>query len=231
MKAVALTGLLLTMVASVLVADHSRIRQTPLDRLSASPTLTVVLLLDVSASVSRLPLFIEPRFVQVFNAFLQGLKPGDRAGIGVVARRLRLSQLTSDPRELSTIARGFLQVADTDRLGPSPLWDAVDETIALVAGQTGRRAIVLFSDGKSSGNTHGLDEVTAHARQLGVSINAVVAGESSPGQGQSTDHLDPADLTESLVQATGGRQLLDRPANPRDRNPARLIAQIMAALH
>jgi hypothetical protein len=194
--------------------------------------LTVVLLLDVSGSVSHLALPIDSRFAQVFNAFAQGLRPEDRAAVGVVADGVRFGKLTSNVRELAASARDLLQVPDAARLGPSPLWDAIDASITLVsADPAGRPAVVLFSDGKSTGNTHGLDEVTRRAVQLHVAVSAVVEGPSSALLARSLLPLDPADLIDRLAQATGGRRLLDRPTDPRQRNPGPLISIVMDGLH
>jgi hypothetical protein len=194
--------------------------------------LTVVLLLDVTASVTRMPIPIDPRFAQVFNAFLQGLKPADRGAVGVIAGRPRVGPLTADHRELSASVRRLLQVPDADRLGPSPIWDAIDEAVTEAAGDpSGRPAVVLFSDGKSSGNVHGLDEVIDHSKRLHVSIHAVVEGPGSLFLARSTQALDPAELIGQLTTATGGLRLLDRPADPRQRNPGPLVAQIMDLLH
>jgi hypothetical protein len=195
----------------------------------AGSTLTTILLLDVTASVSRVPMMLEPRYVQVFNTFLNGLRPGDLAGVGVIARGVQMSAVTADRRALSSEAKSLLQVSDVERLGPSPIWDALDGAVTALASAGGRRAVVLFSDGKSSGNVRGLQEVVTHAQEAGVSISVVVEGESSPGGGQAG--LDPADLIGTIVKATGGRIAIDRPANPRDRNPAPMIAQMLDDLH
>jgi hypothetical protein len=194
--------------------------------------LTVVLLLDVTASVTRQPLPIDPRYAQVFNAFLQGLKPADRGAVGVIAGRTRMGPITGDHRALSASVRALLQVPDADRLGPSPLWDAVDEAVTEAAGDpSGRPAVVLFSDGKSSANVRGLDDVIENATRLHVSVHAVVEGPGSAFLAQSTQALDPAALVGRLTTATGGLRLLDRPADPRQRNPGPMVAQIMDALH
>ncbi len=197
----------------------------------AAAGLTVALLLDVSASMTHQPLGFDPRYAQVFNAFLEGLKPGDRAAVGVIADRVQLGRVTADRRELSNAVRWLLQVPDAARLGASPLWDALDEVLPLVADPARRSAIVLFSDGKASGNHDGLDEVIEHARRLGVSISIVVEGPGSDSLGRTNPGLDPADALEHLAQQTGGRRLLDRPLNPRQRNPGPLIALIMEGLH
>lgn len=193
--------------------------------------LTVVLLMDVSASVAHQPLAIDQRFAQVFNAFLQGLKPSDRGAVGVVSGRSRFTHVTGNPRDLSTAVRRLLQVPDSERLGPSPLWDALDEAITLAAADPGGRpAIVLFSDGKSSGNLRGLDEVIDRARRLRVRVSVAVEGADTLFLARTISPLDPADLLERLTEATGGLRLLDRPSDPRLRDPGPLVARIMDAL-
>jgi hypothetical protein len=54
-------------------------------RAQAPPPATVILLLDITASMTLVPLPFDQRYAQVFNAFLQGLGPSDRAAVGVVA--------------------------------------------------------------------------------------------------------------------------------------------------
>jgi hypothetical protein len=62
-------------------------------------------------------------------------------------------------------------------------------------------------------------------------VSAVIDGPSSAFLARMPLPLDPADLLERLAKATGGRRLLDRPIDPRQRNPAPLISLIMDALH
>lgn len=196
----------------------------------AASGLTVVLLMDVSASVASLPLQIDQRYAQVYNAFLLGLKPNDRAAVGIIAGRTRFSPMTGNTRELTQNIRALLQVPDADRLGPSPLWDAIDEAMTLAQDPAGKPAVVLFSDGKSTGNVKGLDAVIARARQQRVTISAVVEGAGSNFLARTSSALDPADAIERLTQSTGGRRLLDRPGDPRLRNPGPQVALIMDAL-
>ena len=218
-----------TCAAAVLLAACAAAHphaQTP-----APAGLTVVLLLDVTASMTQEALPLDQRYAQVFNAFLQGLRPSDCGAVGVIARDVRFSRVTGSHQALSTSVRNLLQTADASRLGPSPMWDAIDQALPLTIDPNGRPAVVLFSDGKSSGNVHGLDEVIAHARQLGVAVSAVVEGPGTMLLARSTAALNPADAIERLTGATGGRSLLDRPPDPRQRNPGPLVALIMDALH
>ncbi len=216
---------------AVFSAQARAVGSNPQSAEAAHSSLTVVLLLDVSASMVRQPLLFDPRYAQVFNAFQQGLVPADRAAVGVVAGQLRLSAITSNPRDLSGAVRSLLQVPDADRLSGSPIWDAIDETLPVAAAPRGRSAIVLFSDGKSGGNVHGLDDVITRARQLHVSINVVVEGPGSAFLARGDLELDPAAMLDRLAQQTGGRLLLDRPLNPRQRNPGPLVALMMEELH
>lgn len=191
---------------------------------TSPPTgITAVLLLDVSASVSQQSLRIDDRFVRMFNMFLQMLQPADRAAVGLLANRVRLTPLTTDRTQLSASMRTLLQVPDVDRLGPTPIWDALDDAISLLSDDNSRRAIILYTDGRSSGNVHGLSEIIDRATRAHVSIHAVI-----PPQRLSPDRLDPADLIEQLTSATGGQRLIEQ------RFPGSavaLVSQIMDAMH
>jgi hypothetical protein len=196
----------------------------------AADGLSAILLMDTSASVSRSAMLLDPRFTEVFNAFLRGLKAGDRAAVGVIASRPRFTSLTADVREMTAGVRTLLRVLDADRLGPSPIWDATDEALTMLEGEATRPVIVLFTDGKSSGNLHGSAEVLAHATRLGATIHAVIEGGGTRLILQPTAALDPADVVGRVAEGSGGRLLLDRPPSARDRNPARAVTQIMEAI-
>jgi hypothetical protein len=196
--------------------------------------LTVALLLDVTASVSRFALPIDQRYAQAFNAFLLGLKPSDRGVVGVIAGRVHFSKVTGDHRELTSNLRVLLQVPEADRMGPSPLWDSVDEALGFIDDPSGRPAVILVSDGKSNGGLLALQQVIDHARRIHASFSAVVEGPGAvylSRAGGAAETLDPADLVEQFTHATGGLRLLDRPTDPRQRNPGPLVAQIMDVLH
>lgn len=227
---------LLTVVAIAAVNDGAvaRVAAPSPAQTATAPAierrLSVVLLLDASASMTHEPLLFDSRYAQVFNAFQLALRPGDRAAVGVLAGETRLSAPTSNARELSDAVRWLLQAPDAARLSGSPIRDGLDRTLTLAADPARRSAIVLFSDGKSGGNIRGLDDVIARARQLRVSISVVVEGPGSAFLARNTGELDPAAALDCLAQQTGGRRLLDRPLNPRERNPGPLVALIMEFL-
>jgi hypothetical protein len=197
---------------------------------AAPGDLTVILLIDATSSMTRTPVAFDSRYAQVYNAFLQGLRPGDRSGVGLIADTTHFTELTADTRALSASVRALFRVPDSARLGPSPIWDAIDEAVARVAEPNRKGAVVLFSDGKSAGNKKGLDEVIEHASRRRVIVSAVVEGPGSVLMARANVALDPADGLKRLAEATGGTLLLDRPFNPRDRNPGPMIGLLMENL-
>jgi len=189
---------------------------------SGADGLTVILILDVSWSVSQQSLRLDDRYVRIFNAFLLKMQPSDRGAVAVLANALRVGPLTSDPRQLTGSVRGLLQVADADRLGPTPIWDALDQAIGLLAGSV-RPALILYSDGRSTANRHSLSEVVDHATRAGVIVHVII-----PPQKFSVDRLDPADLLDRLASATGGRRWMELKLPG---SAAALVAQVMDLLH
>jgi Ca-activated chloride channel family protein len=78
------------------------------------------------------------------SAFVSKLLPKDRARIGSFSREVRIAPeaFTSDHDALNRVLASDLQ-----GLGPSPVWTAVDRSITALLPLTGRRVVLLFSDG------------------------------------------------------------------------------------
>ena len=159
-----------------------------------SAGLSVVLLIDVTASVSdamaRLALSRDPdgtrRGVKAPNAprdlfldalergFIANLAPADRARVGRVARDVRLSEgFTNDRAALRAAVHAAVDIAEQERHGPSPLWDAVLAGVQTLDGQPGRRAVVLVTDGLSTGNRHSLASVVEQAKRASIAVAVV----------------------------------------------------------
>jgi len=103
--------------------------------------ITVAMMLDRSGSV-------EPQFTLVENAaaeFVAHLGPADRARIGSFSLKVQIdpAQFTSDHDALVSILRHGLQP-----FGPTPLWNATDAAMTAVGGESGRRVVLMFTDGK-----------------------------------------------------------------------------------
>jgi VWFA-related protein len=103
--------------------------------------ITVAMMLDRSGSV-------EPQFTLVENAaaeFVAHLGAADRARIGSFSLKVQIdpAQFTSDHDALVSILRHGLQP-----FGPTPLWNATDAAMTAVAAESGRRVVLMFTDGK-----------------------------------------------------------------------------------
>jgi len=142
-------------------------------------------------------------------------------------------------------------------LGASPAWDAVDAAVTLLESQapsarTGAgastrsvqfqaRAVILVTDGRSSGNLHSLDEVILHAAAADVPVSVVV--ETREHIIRLTDttsaRLRPGVLLQAMAEMTGGGCAdvfgpeVGRPQRPDEirRWLGQVLAQLVADLH
>lgn len=131
---------------------------------------------------SKIPATLGDAFKSPVNdGFIQRLPAGDRARIGSIATSLRLSpSFTADRPALRRALGDALNVSREDRYGPTPLWDAIVEGIAALEPESGKRAIVLVTDGMATGNRYGLGDVIEHAKRAGVSVSVLCEAWGSP---------------------------------------------------
>lgn len=126
--------------------------------------------------------------------------------------------LTQIPRENQVTLRGFNDVGITvtrrttdpaeriravDRLSPwgaTALYDEIAEGVALLDQQTGRKALVVFSDGEDRGSRLTLEE--AERRLLASDVTLYMIGQ---GRGVSVEPLKK--IMQRLADPTGGRAL------------------------
>ena len=103
-------------------------------------------------------------------------------------------------------ARVVLAARDADRIGPSPLWDGVQTAVEALELEWRRRAIVMVTDGRATGNVHGMAYVMGHAIAASVSINivAVPTGMFLPQGGTAAARVRPSAWLEEMAGATGG---------------------------
>ena len=144
--------------------------------------ITVVVLLDRSGSMKTNFKLVEA----AGEAFVQRLDTGDKARIGSFASRIQIdpADFTSDKEELIRILRSGLQPE-----GPTPLWNAVDAAITSLLSQTGRRVVLVFTDGADNPgnfkmNNLSVMDVMRRAQEENVMVYAVgLAGGDLTGAG------------------------------------------------
>jgi hypothetical protein len=143
----------------------------------------------------------------VKDGFIDSLGRDDRARIGSIARtRLLSPAFASDHGALGRALGNALNVRREDRYGPSPLWDAIVDGIASLDGESGRRAIILVTDGMATGNSHPLDEVIAQAKRAGVSVSVVCEAWGPFRSNQAAFHIaDVSGATWNVMHGAFGK--------------------------
>lgn len=174
---------------------------TPIVRLEAARPLSLVLLVDVTSSMSEAmasfvwdgrgrtddvnPSGYKPPdspsalwLAPITRGLLSDMEADDRVRVGRVAQPPQLGPaFTADRRMLQESVRQVLDVPAAHRHAETPTWDALDMAIATLEGEAGRRrAIVLATDGLATGNRVGLDAVIDRAVRADVAI--FVIGEA-----------------------------------------------------
>ena len=159
--------------------------------LAAGPAIHLVLLVDVSTSMVGVG---NPK-VSEAAADLEGeLQPDDRVWLASFADQLHVTTRAIQGRQLREAAG----VLGDDFGWPSRLWDALGQTAERL-GSTGRRAIIVITDGRGSGNLLGADEVIERLRAAEVRVFAL-----APAVRGTPPQPDPYARLMQLSAATGG---------------------------
>jgi VWFA-related protein len=177
----------------------------PIESVSgADQPITFVLVLDLTSSVQGM---FSTAKAAVEKSFLSSLRPSDRARFGVIAAHPMLDTgFAGDRRTLLASARRLFNLPNAERVGPSPVWDAADAAVSALEAEPGRRAVVLLTDGRATGNLRSVDEVGLHAIAAGVSISIVgLAVQMTIPQTQTTAAVvRPSVMLRRLAEDTGG---------------------------
>jgi Mg-chelatase subunit ChlD len=177
------------LIAAVFAAHTSQATraQEPLD---------VVLLVDVSDSLTTGAFTRDRSIVTVAaNAFADALQPNDIARVGTFGATLALDD--APLKDASAVRAAGAQLAG-HLGGSSPIWDALDAAARLLEPSRRRRAIVLITDGRATGNRVGFNDVLATLQRDRIAV-AVIALDKS-----LRPIPDPGARLEQLAKTTGG---------------------------
>jgi VWFA-related protein len=133
-------GRLATQLPREAFTVHDNGRAVPVTVFSNDPQpLTAVLLIDTSGSM-------EANFLRIREAmgqFVDTLRPEDRLRIGSFGEEVALSpHLTSDKKILRRVLSEELWPG-----GATPMWNATLAAMRSLAGEAGRRVVVILTDG------------------------------------------------------------------------------------
>ncbi len=150
------------------VYDNGKLQTIALFESGLQP-ITVVLMLDRSGSMMSNFRLVRSAAEQ----FVSQLLPGDKARIGSFSNRIQL-----DPREFTGSQRDLIAILRTElqEAGPTPLWNAVNVGITALQHQSGRRVILVFTDGVDrpmNSQSISVGEVLRNAEAQDVMVFAV----------------------------------------------------------
>jgi len=155
---------------------------------------TVVVMLDTSGSMT----FNIDRVKAAAEQFVLRLLPDDRARIGSFSDDIRLSPVFTNNRdELVRVLHEDIEYGN-----PTYLWDALDVSMTALSKETGRRVILVFTDGEDDKSLKcTFDDVMTRAANgnymiYAIGFHSVIAAQHL--NTQPDKHLLP------LAEATGG---------------------------
>jgi VWFA-related protein len=157
--------------------------------------ITVVAMLDVSGSMT---LNLD-RLKVAAEQFVLRLLPEDQARIGSFSDRINIypSRFTNNRDQLIRIVHNDMGFGN-----PTHLWDAIDESMTALANESGRRVVLVFTDGEDQRSRHvGFDEVLARAQTEGFMIYAIGMESYLPAINLRTR---PDRKLRRLAEETGG---------------------------
>lgn len=159
---------------------------------SGIQTITTTLLLDMSGSMV-------PRLLWTRNAaehLVDDLRGADRARIGTFGSEVAISpHLTSDKSLLKRILREEIWPG-----GGTPLWVAIDAAMASMKGETGRRVVLVVTDGNDS-TSRDVDRGDVRKRALREEFMIYAVAING--------HELNSDLSEVATETGGGYVIVD----------------------
>jgi hypothetical protein len=187
----------------------------PAPVLSAAPrsTLSLVVVADTSRSaqwgVGIIPI---PR--DVVLAVLAGLRDDDRLRFGSFGQRVSFAKRWEPvrARDLRRELSEALAADDRDTHGPSPIWDVVYDTVGMLADEPPPRAMLVLTDGRSTGNLRSLEMAAEYAALHGVAVHSILRNvEMQIPQGDRLAvAVRPWVALERLARYTGGTSVAYR---------------------
>jgi hypothetical protein len=160
--------------------------------------LDLVLMLDVSQSVSHPGFFKTDRTLppEAGAAIASVMEPHDRVRLGVFGAAI---EMTPEPLSGAALTQAAAAFGASEAVGgPSPVWDALDHAATALADSTGRRAIIVVTDGRSTANRIGFADILQRLERERLPVYVVMLDlKRSPLP-------DPGVRMRQLAERTGG---------------------------
>jgi Ca-activated chloride channel family protein len=175
------------------VYDNGKLQPLTLFKSDVQP-ITVVAMLDTSGSMTLNLEFLKT----AAERFVLRLLPEDQARIGSFSDKIRISpQFTGNRDDLVRYLHNDIQFGN-----PTFLWDAIDDSMSALAGRTGRRVVLIFTDGEDDRSQRkDFDDVLQRAQRENFMIYAIGLQSEIPALRRTTR---PDRNLRRLAAETGG---------------------------
>lgn len=157
--------------------------------------LTTLLVVDISGSMNTGGKLTAAK--EAAQVYIDQMRVGDQAGLltfNTIIKYVR--PVTDDFNALAASVRNLRAQYDT------AMYDALVEGVEVLERSSGRKAIIVLTDGLDNRSTHTADDVIDRIGPAGLSISTIGLGDPTHGPGAQTA-LDEAALT-SLAERAGG---------------------------
>ena len=155
---------------------------------------TTMLVIDISGSMDKNDKIAAAK--EAAKAYVSGMRSGDQAGLITYDTQVYTVQpITSDTAALTNAIDGLKTGSDT------AMYNALIEAEKELEGVSGRKAIIVLTDGMDNQSSSTADDVINGIGQSGLSISAIGFGDTTIS-GQAG--LDEAGL-QSLAEQAGGQ--------------------------
>jgi VWFA-related protein len=156
--------------------------------------LTTLLVMDVSGSMFNGGKLEAAKAAA--RAYVARMRPGDETGLISFNTQVTVVQaITSDQSAL------LAAIDSLDARNDTAMYDALAKATALLQAETGRKAIIVLTDGLDNRSKVNVDEVISSVSPGGLSISTIGLGD--PEAGGTNNGLDEAGLRSLAGQAGG----------------------------
>jgi Ca-activated chloride channel family protein len=175
------------------ILDNGRPQEISFFQNESQP-FTAVVMMDYSASMTA----NLDRLQAAAEQFVLRMLPEDRAQVGSFSDKIQFSGTFTNDRDDLIFALDDLQYGN-----PTRLYDAINESIAMLRGVEGRKVVLAFTDGDDTASRVGMGDVLDRARDEETMIYAIGL-ESEYFNGQRQVRTRPDRGLRRLAEETGG---------------------------
>lgn len=192
------TGRLVTNLSKENFTVYDNGKPQPIGLFANDPQpITMTVMLDTSGSMTPNVALVRTATM----ALVSYLKPDDQVRLGTFGGRIIMSPaFTNKGDELAPFVWEHMRPG-----GGTPLWDAVDIAMDTLADRTGRRVVLMFTDGKDSQSRLNMKDDMRRAEQQEFMIYAIGCWGTGNGGGRFDPKLEkPDDGLRKIADQTGG---------------------------